>query len=313
MNSISQLTTQAPLKTNLTKTSGNNYQLVVEPLAPGYGYTLGNSLRRIFLSQIPGFAVTKIKINDLTHEYQPINGVVEDALDVILNIKQVRCRILNTDDKIILTLKKTGACDVTAGDFVGDKNKFQIVNPELYICTLDKDANLEIEVEISRGIGYLPVERVNLVDNINPNNILVDALFSPVTNVNLEVEDMRVGDMTNFNRLILNFEIDQTVKAEEIVDFSFELLIELFSKIRSSFQANNSTTPIKKSTTKEPKGEVLDDSLENSGLPTKLVNILNKSGISTIAELSNRKDEIADLAGIDEKMISAIETLISEK
>lgn len=295
-------TSQPPLKSSLSTVANNRYSLVVEPLLPGFGYTLGNSLRRILLSAVPGFAVTKIKINDITHEYQPIEGVVEDALEVVLNLKNIRAKILNTDEKVVINLKKTGNCDVFAGDFETG-GKVQIVNQDLYICSLNKDAELDIELEISRGSGYLSVEKLNLGANPNPQYMIVDALFSPVTNVNIEVEQVRVGEMINFDKLTLNFESDGTIDGKEIADFALELNIELLQKIKSSLESSSLTgekAPI----------EDKEISQEIKITAKKILSILEKAGIMTDEQLKNANLE--EINGLDEKMVSKIKEYLAK-
>ena len=298
-------TTQPSLTSNLVATSPKVYKFTVQPLLPGYGYTLGNSLRRILLSSIPGFAVTKVKINNITHEYQVIEGVMEDALEVVLNLKTIRAKILGSDEKAVITLTKSGNGDVFAKDFKTE-GKVQIINEDLYICTLNKDAELEIEIEISRGTGYLSVEKLNLGDNPNPQYIIVDALFSPVTNVGLEVEQVRVGEMINFDRLELTFEVDQTMEAEEIIKYALNLNTELLQKISSSL-----------TTSLENPDSVEDSSKEEYNnktpiiLPKKVLSILEKNNILTNGDLLKKADKLEEINGIDEKMTKQITEYLS--
>lgn len=277
-------TSQPSLKSTLSNFSINSYSLVVEPLLPGFGYTLGNSLRRILLSSVPGFAVTKIKINDITHEYQSIEGVTEDGLEVVLNLKNIRAKILNSDEKVVITLKKQGNGDVFASDFE-TSGKVEIINKDLYVCTLNKDAELEIELEISRGTGYLSVEKLNLGANPNPQYMIVDALFSPITNVNMEVDQVRVGEMINFDKLTLNFETDGTISGQDAIDFVFKLLQELLQKIHSSIE-----------TFEAPKAELKKEEIKFS-IAKKIDLILEKAGITNEKELKLAKLE--EVNGLD--------------
>ncbi len=288
-------TSQPILKSTLANLSDNSYCLTVEPLLPGFGYTLGNSLRRILLSSVPGFAVTKIKINDITHEYQPIEGVVEDGLEVVLNLKNIRAKILNSDEKVVINLKKEGNGDIFASDFE-TSGKVEIINKDLYVCTLNKDAILEIELEISRGTGYLSVEKLNLGANPNPQYMIVDALFSPITNVNLEVEQVRVGEMINFDQLKLNFETDGTITGQEAIDFVFKLNIDLLQKIQSSLSL-------------EEKIEIKVEEVKFS-IAKKIDLILEKAGIINENQLKNAK--LDEVNGLDEKMITKIKAYIAE-
>lgn len=293
-------TIQPSLNSNLTAISSKVYKLTVQPLLPGYGYTLGNSLRRILLSSIPGFAVTKVKINNITHEYQVIEGVMEDALEVVLNLKTIRAKILTSDEKVVINLAKSGNGDVFARDFKTE-GKVQIINEDLYICTLNKDADLDIEIEISRGTGYLSVEKLNLGDNPNPQYIIVDALFSPVTNVGLEVEQVRVGEMINFDRLELTFEIDQTMEAKEIIKYALDLNIELLQKINSSFAAGLENVSLAQSLVEEK-----DNQNTPINLPKKILSILEKNNILTNNDLLKKNEKLDEINGLDEKMTKQI-------
>jgi DNA-directed RNA polymerase subunit alpha len=159
---------------NITSTlidnGDNNYQFTVEPLLPGFGHTLGNSMRRVLLSSVPGFAVTRVRIDGVTHEYQGIDGVVEDVLNILLNLKKLRAQILTDDDKAILKLEKKKAGDIVAKDFDGGK-QVKVVNPDLYICHLSQDKEFTVEVEVSRGIGYLSADQIDFSGNLDPQNL----------------------------------------------------------------------------------------------------------------------------------------------
>jgi len=294
--------TQPSLTSSLATISPKTFKLTVQPLLPGYGYTLGNSLRRILLSSIPGFAVTKIKINNITHEYQAIDGIMEDGLEVVLNIKTIRAKILSSDEKITISLNKIGSGDVFARDFKTE-GKVQIINDDLYICTLNKDAELDIEIEISRGIGYLSVEKLNLSENPNPQYIIVDALFSPVTNVGLEVEQVRVGEMINFDRLELTFDIDQTMEALEIVKYALDLNIELLQKINSSL-----TLQIETPTDAKTEEKVTETPIT---LPKKTLSILEKNNITTNENLLKKAEKLEEINGLDEKMLKQIKEYLA--
>lgn len=296
---------EPPIKSYLIDRGSEAFTLVIEPLIPGFGQTIGNALRRILLSSIPGTAVTRIKINDITHEYQAIGGVVEDALDIVLNLKNLHVKILNGEEKITLSLKVKKQGPVTAADFEIDSRKVEIMNPELHICTLDKESEVKIEVEVSRGLNYLPVEKIDLASNINPQNILVDALFSPVTNVSLTVEDTRVGDITNYDKLSINFNTNGTITGEEAVEFAMNLIIDLFQKAKNSFGSMPSEINTEVAAVIMPEISTIID------LPKKILSILSKNQINTITELQSRSEDLDQLAGIDEKMIKSIHTYLS--
>lgn len=208
-------------------TRPNEGVLVVEPCFHGYGTTLGNALRRVLLSSLPGAAVTAVKVKGVTHEFQAIEHVKEDVLEIILNLKTLRIKLFG-DEPVKLTLKATGEKMVTAKDIQPDA-QVEIINTHLKIATLtDPKASLEIELTISRGRGYRPTEdRVKEVHDLG--TIAIDALFSPVRNVGYRVENTRVGEITNYDKLIMAIETDGTVTAEEAVRESAKILINHFS------------------------------------------------------------------------------------
>lgn len=293
-----------PVKSSIVQVLDNQYLFSLEPLLPGFGHTLGNSLRRVLLSSIPGFAVTRVKINDITHEYQAIDGVIEDAMNVILNIKQLRAKILTDDDYVILSLKKNKKGDVFAKDFATEK-KAEIINSDLYICHLSKDSDLNIEIELRRGVGYLPVEKINFASNLNPQDILIDALFSPVINASLNVEKVRVGDRTDFDKLELSFKTDGTQNGEAIIEFAIDFVNNLFSQAKSALPTNDDAETSTVTKTKpNPSGDL--------ELDEEILAILEKNGIFNKAELKKRQSELNDFAGMTKKRLQVINSYLKE-
>jgi DNA-directed RNA polymerase subunit alpha len=299
------LLNQPAIKTSLVENSKTNYTLEVEPLYPGYGYTLGNSMRRILLSSVPGYGITRVKINDITHEYQAVEGVVEDAMQIILNIKTLRPKILTSEERVVLSLVKSGEGAVYASDFKSNSSA-TIVNKDAYICTLNKGAKIEIEIEICKGVGYLSMDDINLSDNKDARQILVDAMFSPVTNVSLDVSKVRVGDKTNFDKLSINFNIDESVPAVDVVNYAFDIMLTMFSQAKESMQI---TAP--KTEEDEPiytvMEEVVEENTEEITLSDKIKRILAKNGITTNTELKKRYEEVSDFTGIGAKAIGELE------
>ncbi|MEM1312764.1 MAG: DNA-directed RNA polymerase subunit alpha [Patescibacteria group bacterium] len=295
---------QPNIKSKLVSHSSTQHTLVIEPLMPGYGYTLGNSIRRVLLSSIPGSAATRLRINEITHEYQPIEGVVEDALDVILNIKLFKAKILTSDDKVVINLSKNTSGEVFASDF-DTAGKVEIVNPDLYICHLNEGAKLDIELEVSNGVGYLSLEEIDLAENTNPQDMYLDAVFSPVVNVALNVEQVRVGEKTNFDQLEVSFETDKSVDPRQVVEFVLKNLIDLLNQSLSSFKAGFEDA----TDSNEVKNN--DEQLVNDiSLPTRIKNILEKNGIVSNAELVDKIKEIEGFAGITEKSYATIKDYI---
>lgn len=217
-----------PTKIEIKKSkSPNESILTVEPCFSGYGMTIGNALRRILLSSLPGAAVTAVKIKGAQHEFSAISHVKEDVLEILLNFKQLRLKLF-TDEKIRLKLHAKGEKKVTAKDIKADANA-EIVNPDLHIATLtDKNAELDIEIVVEKGMGYLPTEEKPKEEE-EIGLIAIDALFSPIKNVGFKVEDVRVGQLTNFDKLTLNIETDGTITSGDAVAKSAKILLEHFN------------------------------------------------------------------------------------
>ncbi len=206
----------------------NEGQIIVEPLYPGYGMTLGNSLRRVLLSSLPGAAVIGVKIKGVSHEFMALPGVKEDILDIILNLKQLRLKMF-TEEEVSLVLKAKGVGEITAADI--DKNtEAEVRNPELLIATLtEATASLEIEIFAKEGRGYKMSESGKRDNEIG--YIEIDSIFSPILNVNIDVENTRVGKMTNWDKLVLNVKTDGTITLQEAFEQSVKILVDQFSAL----------------------------------------------------------------------------------
>ncbi len=206
--------------------------LVVEPCFHGYGTTLGNALRRVMLSSLPGAAVTAVKINGVQHEFSAMDGVKEDVLEIVLNLKQLRLRLFSDEPVVRLTLKAKGEVEVTAGD-IDKSSDVEIVNPELHLATLtDKKSVLDMEIFVSKGRGYVTTEE-RAKEKSELGVIAIDALFSPVREVGYRVENVRVGRVTDFDKLIMDIETDGTMDPSEVVDRSVKILIDHFTLIQN--------------------------------------------------------------------------------
>jgi len=216
------------------KSSGT---FIIEPLSPGYGVTIGNTLRRILLSSLEGFAVEKVKINGASHEYSTIKGVKEDIVDIILNLKSLRFK-MTSDTEVTLSLSIKGPKKVTASDF--KKNAYvEIVDQNHYIATVEKGGKLELEIVVGKGRGYVPVEK-KTGEKVPVGTILVDSIFTPVKKVRFDVENTRVGGMTNYNKLVMEITTDGSVTAEEALQKSAVIMSEHLQTVINSCQ------PIKK-------------------------------------------------------------------
>lgn len=207
--------------------------LTVEPCFHGYGTTLGNALRRVLLSSLPGAAVTAVKMKGVNHEFQAVKGVKEDALEIILNVKLLRLKCFS-DEPVKLSLSVKGAQVVTAGDITPNAD-VEIINPELVLATVTQEgASFEMELTVRRGHGYLTSEERAGEAPRELGTITIDALFSPVRNVGYRVENTRVGEITNYDRLVMNIETDGTITPKEAVEESAKILIDYFSILTQS-------------------------------------------------------------------------------
>lgn len=231
--------------------NANEAILEVEPCYQGYGVTIGNALRRVLLSSLPGAAITSVKFEGVAHEFSAIPGILEDALEVILNLKQVRLRSFS-DELVRLKLGVSGEKEITAGDF--EKNsQIEIINPNQHIATLtDAKGEFNIEVIVERGRGYLVTEERDK-SNLEAGMIAVDAIFAPLKNVAIKVENVRVGQITNFDKLILTVETDGTITPEDAVKDASKILIDHFQLLMEVKKEEKKTRKSKKA--KEEAGE----------------------------------------------------------
>lgn len=216
--------------------------LTIEPLHHGYGTTIGNALRRVLLSSLPGAAVTAMKIKGVQHEFSAANGVKEDVLDIMLNLKKLRMRV-HADEPVILKLSKKGSGPVTAADIEANAD-VEIINTDLLIATVtDDDATLEMEITVSKGRGYLPTEeREEAPTEIGV--IAIDALFSPVRSVGLKIENTRVGEITNYDKLLMTIATDGTVTPQEAVEQATKILLNHFTWIQGQLNHASLTEQI---------------------------------------------------------------------
>lgn len=254
-----------PTKVELSKEKGNAYVLTVEPCHPGYGNTLGNALRRVMLSSLIGAAVTDVKIKGTTHEFSTLPHVKEDMLDIILNLKQLRLK-LHSDEPLKLKLHIKGEKNVKAGDF--EKNaQVEIANPDLHIATLTDDkAELDMEVTLRNGRGASPVEEREKKDR-EIGLIGIDAVFSPVKVVGYNIENVRVGQRTDYERLVLNFEIDGSSTPDEVVRGAVQLLLDHFNVVLSVPKASRAKAAVEEK--EEEAEEEAEEPKKKRGRPKK--------------------------------------------
>jgi len=290
----------------------------IDGLYPGYGHTLGNSLRRIILSSLPGAAITAIKISGVNHEFSVISGVSEDVITVMLNLKKMRIKMLSSEPQT-LTLKVKGEKVITAAD-VDKVGQIEILNPELVIATLtDKNAELDIEMTIEQGMGYVSKE-VLQKSRVDIGTIALDAIFTPIRRVSYEVENMRVGDRTDFNRLKLFIETDGTITSKEALETSVQIMIGQLKAIVGFKEEMEESTPTITASTESDAGsktevdsELLKTRIESVGLSPRTQNALSNANIRTVGGLSRRKErDLLDVDGLGAKGIQEIRAKLAE-
>jgi len=252
-----------PDKYQVNKLDSNKADIIIEPCYPGYGSTLGNALRRVLLSSLPGAAVTAIKIKNVDHEFSTLENVKEDVVELILNIKRLRF-ILHENDEAKATLKVKGEKKVTAKD-IKTNSDVDIVDENAEIATLtSKDAELEIEFFLNKGRGYVPVESLEK-KKFQLGTIAIDAIFTPIKMVNYKTENVRVGQMTNYDKLILTVETDGTIEPDQAVKYASEILVDHFMKIQNP-QIKNADTAneeiVSEQDEKEEKNENKSDTVK---------------------------------------------------
>ncbi len=239
---------ELPKSISYREKKSNIYEVVIEPCFPGYGVTLGNSLRRVLLSSLPGAAVTSLKINGVQHEFQTLEHVKEDMVDIILNIKRLNLK-LHGDEPVVIQLSAKGEKVVTAAD-IKKNAQVDVTNPELIIANLtDKKAELDMELTVSRGRGYQAVDTQSKHKG-DIGQIDIDAIFSPVTNVGFEIEHVRVGQQTDYEKLVMTIATDGSYTAQEAVEKACTILMEHFSFIQAESQTVVIEKPAKKKSKK---------------------------------------------------------------
>ncbi|MBU1149038.1 DNA-directed RNA polymerase subunit alpha [Patescibacteria group bacterium] len=240
-----------PEKIESKKIDKNKSEIIIEPLYPGYGTTVGNALRRVLLSSLPGAAIVAVKISGVQHEFSTIEKVKEDVVDILLNLKMVNIKYQGTED-VKLQLNASGEKKVTAAD-IKKTAGVEITNPTCPIATLtDKSAKLEMELTVNTGRGYIPVEQREK-EKLEIGNIAIDSIYTPVKMVNFEIENVRVGQMTNYNRLVISIETDGTITPEEAFDQAASVLVDHFSFVLTKGEVK------KEKTSKKPAKQVKDD------------------------------------------------------
>ncbi len=266
----------------------NRYgKFVLEPLERGFGTTMGNSLRRVLLSSLPGVAVTSIKVDGVLHEFSTLAGVKEDLVEVILNIKDLALK-MSSDEPKIITINAQGPSRVTAGDIIVD-SEVEIINPDHHIATLNEEAKLFMELTIEKGRGYVPAER-NKHTGQPIGMIPVDSIFTPISRVNFNVENTRVGQVTDYDKLTLEVWTDGTILPDEATSLAAKILVEHLSLfINLTEHVNEVEIMVEKEEDKKEK--VMEMTIEELDLSVRSYNCLKRAGINTVQELTQKTEE----------------------
>lgn len=290
---------------------GTTGRFVIEPLERGYGITLGNSLRRVLLSSLPGVAVTNIKIDGVLHEISTIPGVTEDVTEIVINVKGITAK-LHCDTPKNVVIDVTGACEVTAGDIIGDAD-IEILNPMHHIATVGENTRFHMELTFQSGRGYVSGERnKQLYAEANPGTpapigtIFTDSIYTPVYNVDYTVENTRVGNITDFDKLTLNLLTNGTISAKEAVSLAAKILNEHLNLfVDLSDEAKHAEIMVEsKETVKEKVLEMTIDDLEMS---VRSFNCLKRAGINTVEDLINRtEDEMIKVRNLGKKSLDEV-------
>ncbi len=294
-----------PSKPRIVSEESNVGVYEIDGFYPGYGHTLGNSLRRIILSSIPGAAITSVKIDGVQHEFSTIEGVKEDVIAIILNLKKVRIRITDNQPHTV-TLSVKGVKEVTAGDIVVP-GQVEILNPSQKIATLtDKSSRLEMEIAVETGLGYVPKEVIQK-ERSEIGSISLDAIFTPIRRAHYEVENMRVGDKTNFNRLRLTLETDGTLTPREALERSIAIMIQQLKSI-VGFKEEEAALPQDMGNEQpDMSDDVMKTRVEELELSTRTANALTQGSIRTLGGLVRKAEsDILSIEGIGQKGLDEI-------
>ena len=313
-----------PSKPRVVLEEGNKGVFEIDGLYPGYGHTLGNSLRRIILSSLPGASVTSIKIDGVSHEFQTMDGIKEDVIVMILNLKKARFKMIS-DEPQTVTLSIKGPKEVLAGD-IKTGGQVEILNPELHIVEVTGKVNLNIEMKIEKGLGFIAKEAFQK-EKVDVGTIAVDAIFTPIRRVAYEVENMRVGDKTNHNRLRISIETDGTLSPREALSRSIEIMINQLKAIIDFKEPEEVPTEVgiptgvgkekKDEDDDEKKGsdfaDVLKTRTDSLDLSTRTLNALTSANIRTLGGLARKKrEDLLEIEGIGEKGITEIKKVLNK-
>lgn len=310
---MSNYSIQMPESLDVVVDSDNLGTFVLQPLERGFGVTIGNSFRRVLLSSLPGIAITAVKINGVDHEYSSITGVKEDVYEIILNFKQVRFKQVEQSSGVI-HLSKKGSGTLTAKDIDDATGEYEVLNPDLVVANLADDAELEIELRVGRGRGYVPAEDMSFEEE-DINLIPIDAIFTPIKSVKFNVDNVRVGQRTDYEKLVMNVETDGSVNAKEALTIAGKILkehIEKFitEKIEEPFTQEEEEVDAEK----QRIANLLRTSIEDLNLSVRAYNCLKSANINSIGELVSRdENDLLKFRNFGKKSLTELLEVIEEK
>jgi len=290
--------------------NGKYGKFVVEPLERGFGHTLGNSLRRVLLSSLPGAAVSSVHIEGVQHEFSTVPGVKEDVTEIILNLKGLAVKMFTDGPKSVI-VDKIGPCELTAADIKVD-DEIEIINPDLHIATLNEDAHLQMTLRLERGRGYVSADKNKARDITMPIGVIpMDSIFTPIHKVNYTVEDKRVGQSNDFDRLTLEVWTNGTLKPEEAISCAAKILSEHLTQFVS---LTDQVMPVSMVQPEEDnKGKVLEMTIEELELSVRAYNCLKRAGINSVAELVQRNQEdMMKVRNLGRKSLEEVEQKLQE-
>ena len=287
------------------------------PLEPGYGTTIGNALRRILLSSLEGFAITSIKIEGVRHEFDTIPGVIENVIDIVLNLKQIRFkRMIEDVDGEMVTITVGGKQEFTAGDISKGLSNFQVLNPELHICSMEPTVEFKMDIKIGKGRGYVPAEE-NKVETAPVDTIAIDSIFTPIKNVNFKVEDWRVEQKTDYEKLIIEITTDGSIHPKEALKEAATILIYhfmLFSDEKISLEKAEASGEKKLDEGELRMRHLLLAKLSDQELSVRALNCLKAANIETFADLvSHQRAELMKFRNFGKKSLSEIDALVESR
>src|SRR3989344_2520195 len=302
-----------PSKPRISSEEEHSGTYEIDGLYPGYGHTLGNSLRRIILSSLPGAAVTSVKIDGIEHEFSTMNGVREDVVTILLNLKKLRFEMLTQEPQVVM-LKIKGPKKISGSD-LKLPGQIRLLNPNSYLCELtDKDASIDAEFRVERGLGYVPREALKK-DRVDIGEISIDAIFSPIRRVNYDVENMRIGDRTDFNRLRISIETDGSITPKKALESSIEIMITQLKAIvgfREEEIPEQHVPAASATATVENAAEVMKTRIEDLEFSARTKTSLEKANIRTVGGLARKKEEdLLEIDGLGPKSIQEIKRALA--